>query len=123
LEDVPVSSDVTPNDSDADVADVLTVNTTPVTPPTNGAVALNADGTYTYTPNASFFGTDTYEICDNGTPVECATATVTITVESDNDAPIAVDDEEMTPEDTPVSSDVTLNDSDLDGDNLIVIEF
>jgi len=122
LEDVPVSSDVTPNDSDADVADILTVTTTPVTPPANGMVMLNADGTYTYTPNASFFGTDTfvYEICDNGTPVECATATVTITVESDNDAPVAVDDTETTPEDTPLSSDVTLNDSDLDGDNLIV---
>ena len=122
LEDVPVSSDVTPNDSDADVADVLTVNTTPITDVTNGTLVLNSDGTYNYTPNSSFFGTDSfvYEICDNGTPVECATATVIITIESDNDAPVAVDDAETTPEDTPLSSDVTLNDSDLDGDNLIV---
>jgi hypothetical protein len=36
----------------------------------------------TYTPNANFVGTDmfTYSICDNGTPILCDQATVTVTV-------------------------------------------
>ncbi|WP_392448681.1 Ig-like domain-containing protein [Capnocytophaga canis] len=43
---------------------------------------LNADGTYTFTPSTGFVGTVsyTYEVCDNGTPQACATATVYISV-------------------------------------------
>jgi VCBS repeat-containing protein len=43
-------------DADPD-GDVLTVNTTPVSGPANGALALNADGSFTYTPDADFNGT------------------------------------------------------------------
>ena len=41
---------------------------------------MNSDGTYTYTPDANFNGTDefTYQLCDaNG---DCSTATVSVTV-------------------------------------------
>jgi gliding motility-associated-like protein len=51
-----------------------------VTPPANGTIVFNTDGTYTYTPNESFAGTDsfTYELCDaNG---DCDQAQVTITI-------------------------------------------
>jgi uncharacterized delta-60 repeat protein len=68
------------NDSDVD-GDSLTVNTTPVSGPSNGALILNADGTFTYTPNNNFNGTDSfvYEVSDgNG---GTAQATVTITVQ------------------------------------------
>ncbi|MFJ1262466.1 gliding motility-associated C-terminal domain-containing protein [Capnocytophaga canis] len=43
---------------------------------------LNADGTYTFTPSTGFVGTVsyTYEVCDNGTPQACATATIYISV-------------------------------------------
>jgi len=122
-EDTPITSDVTPNDSDVDLADNLTVNTTPIAAPANGTLVLNANGTYTYTPNPGFFGTDTfeYEICDDGTPSLCATAIVTIDVTSVNDQPVAVDDGDTTPEDTPVTLDVLVNDSDADtADNLTV---
>ena len=54
----------------------------------------------TYTPNANFNGTDTftYEVSDgNG---GTAQATVTITVNAVNDAPVAVDDTYTTNEDT-----------------------
>jgi len=43
------------------------VNTTPLSQPTAGTVAINADGTWTWTPtDASFIGQDsfTYEIID-----------------------------------------------------------
>ena len=59
----------------------LTVNTSPLLGPSNGTVVLNADGSFTYTPNSGFIGTDvfTYEITDpQGLP---ATAIVTIIIE------------------------------------------
>ena len=90
-EDGVLNDDVLSNDSDLD-GDTLTVNTTPVVDPTNGTVQLNADGTFTYTPNGNFAGTDsfTYEATDgNG---GTAQATVAITVDSVNDGPVAADD-------------------------------
>ena len=38
--------------------------------PANGTAVDNGDGTITYTPDANWFGTDTftYEVCDNGSP-------------------------------------------------------
>ena len=90
-EDVPLSTTVVTgvlaNDTDVD-GDSLTVNTTPISDVTNGALILNADGSFTYTPNNGYFGLDTftYEIFDgNGGSSQ---ATVSITVTSVNDVPI-----------------------------------
>lgn len=86
-EDTPVSGSVLGNDTDPDNDD-LVVNTTPVSGPSAGAVALNADGTFTYTPDANFNGSDSfiYEISDGEGGF--ARATVTITVDSINDVPV-----------------------------------
>ncbi len=48
----------------------------------NGTAIVNSNGTITFTPTTGFTGVTTfvYEICDNGSPALCATATVTITV-------------------------------------------
>ena len=48
----------------------------------NGIISLNANGSYTFTPNAGFTGVDqfTYKVCDNGVPSLCDTATVYFTV-------------------------------------------
>ncbi|MFW6202820.1 MAG: Ig-like domain-containing protein [Marinilabilia sp.] len=69
------------NDSDPD-GDDLSINTTPVTQPSNGTLVIYEDGTFLYTPDDGFFGSDsfTYEVCDNGTPPLCGTATVSISV-------------------------------------------
>ena len=58
------------NDTDPDPGTVLTVNTTPVSGPSNGTLLLNTDGSFTYTPNAGFTGADSfqYEVCDDGSP-------------------------------------------------------
>ncbi|MCG8580462.1 MAG: gliding motility-associated C-terminal domain-containing protein, partial [Bacteroidales bacterium] len=74
------------NDSDPE-DNALTVNITPVVDVANGELVLNTDGTYTYTPDYRFYGTDsfTYEVCDNGTPQKCTTAIVTITVIENTD--------------------------------------
>ena len=122
-EDTPLNANVLTNDTDPDTGDVLTVNTTPIAAPTNGNLTLNANGTYTYTPNPDFFGADSFEytVCDNGSPSLCDQAVVSITITSVNDAPVAVDDTETTAEDTPLNADVSLNDSDVDlADNLAV---
>jgi Ca2+-binding RTX toxin-like protein len=62
--------------------------------PANGDAAVHASGGVTYTPDPNYFGPDsfTYTVCDNGTPIECDTATVSVTVTPVNDAPVAVDD-------------------------------
>jgi len=116
-EDTPLNGDVLINDSDLD-GDPLTA--TPVTQPTNGTLTLNANGTYTYTPDTDYNGNDSfeYQICDNGSPALCNNAVVNITVTPANDAPVATDDAGSTPEDTPLNGDVSINDSDLDGDPL-----
>ena len=107
-EDGVLNDDVLSNDSDLD-GDTLTVNTTPVVGPANGTVDLNADGTFTYTPNGNFFGTDsfTYEAADgNG---GTARATVNITIDSVNDAPVAVDDNFNVNEDDVFSDELLSN--------------
>jgi hypothetical protein len=68
------------NDNDPNVGQSLTFSL--MTNPTRGVMSLNANGTYSYTPNAGFTGTDQflYKTCDNGNPSLCDTATVYITV-------------------------------------------
>ena len=89
-----------------------------VAPPTNGTATVNdsgtpndpTDDTVDYTPDPNYNGPDgfTYEICDsNG---DCDTATVSITVNSVNDAPDAVDDTASVDEDGTVNVPVTTND-------------
>ena len=81
-----VSGNVLANDLDVD-GDVLTINTTPVAGPTSGSLSLSSDGTFTYTPNSNFSGTDsfTYEVFDG--KGGSAQAIVDIFVSGVNDAP------------------------------------
>jgi CshA-type fibril repeat protein len=117
-EDTALIIDVLANDSDAN-GDPLTV--TSVSIPSHGTAVINPDGTITYTPGANFHGSDSliYEVTDgNG---GFASTAVHITVEAVNDAPEAVDDATSTLEDVPVVVPVLTNDSDLDGDAMIVV--
>jgi len=89
-EDVSVTIDVAANDTDADGdLDASSANTacSACTAPTNGALSNNGNGTFDYTPDPDFFGSDTfiYEICD--TDSACDTASVDITIDPVNDAP------------------------------------
>jgi hypothetical protein len=75
-----VEVDVLANDSDPDGA--LDRNTLRIVQqPEHGTVSINADKTITYTSGSSYSGTDSfrYEVCDNGSPRQCGTATVAIT--------------------------------------------
>jgi|GEM_PF-835390 len=117
-----ISGNVTDNDIDPDL-DVVTVDPVPTTPASNGTVVLDTDGTYSYTPNPGFTGTDSFEytICDNGTPVLCSTGTVTIDVLALNNLPpIVMDEFETTSTNLSVDLDLISNDGDPDNDQLAI---
>lgn len=75
------------NDTDGD-SDPLTAVL--VANATNGTVVLNADGSFTYTPNANYFGPDSFTYKANDATVDSSTAVVDITVDAVNDAPTVV---------------------------------
>ena len=66
------------NATDAITSAVLTPSV--VTAPAHGAVALNANGTFTYTPATGYSGTDTFTYEVNDGSVNSNVATVTINV-------------------------------------------
>ena len=118
-EDTPVIITVIDDDTDADPEDVLFVNS--VSNPPNGSAVINGDNTITYTPDPDFEGptdTFTYQVCDGAPGQLCDTATVTVTVNPVNDPPVAQNNSDSTPEDTPITITVLNNDSDIDG-NLV----
>ncbi|MEL6565490.1 MAG: Ig-like domain-containing protein, partial [Pseudomonadota bacterium] len=90
------------------------------TGPSNGTLTLNSDGSFDYTPDAGFSGTDSFTyFANDGTEDSAAPATVTITVSSaTNTNPVAGDDAVTTDEDSPVEIDLLANDTDADGDTL-----
>lgn len=69
------------NDTDYE-SDVLSA--TLVSGPSNGVLTLNADGSFSYTPTANWFGTDSFTYKCNDGALDSGNATVTITV---NDVP------------------------------------
>ncbi len=105
------------NDTDAD-GDPLTAAL--VTGPANGTLTLNSDGSFSYDPALNFNGTDSFTYQANDTLADSNVATVSITVNSVNDAPVAYDDSATTDEDVAVVVPVLANDTDVDGDSLIV---
>lgn len=108
------------NDSDVE-EDALTV--TLVTGTANGELALNADGSFTYSPNADFNGSDGFTYIANDGSNDSNVATVTITVNAVNDTPVGSPESYSTDEDVPlevsVTSGVLANDTDIDGDELL----
>ena len=117
-EDSPVVINVLGNDTDIEGLNIGSVTIT--VQPANGTVSVNpTTGAITFTPAANFFGTTTftYQVCDNGTPVLCDDAVVTVTVNAVNDAPIANNDSATTTEDSPININVLQNDTDLEGLN------
>jgi len=102
------------NDLDLD-SDPLTA--IKVTDPANGTLVLNDDGSFTYTPNAHFNGTDSFQYTAFDGVTQTDETTVTITVNPVNDSPIAVDDAYTTAEETPLTvpaPGVLSNDTDAD---------
>ena len=75
------------NDTDEE-GDNLSVSTAkPQTLPTRGTLILNADGSFSYTPEANFNGTDSFTYKANDGQADSADTTVIIGINSVNDAP------------------------------------
>ena len=99
-----------------------------LTQPAHGTLELASDGSFTYVPEPDWFGTDTFTYQLVATPGLNAAwtdeATVTITVNSVNDTPVAVDDFYTTDEDTTLTvavPGVLENDSDVDLDGMEIV--
>ena len=90
----------------------------------HGAVTMNTDGTFTYTPAANYNGPDSFSFRANDGSLDSNVATVAITVTAVNDAPVAANDSYTTAEDTALivpGAGVLANDSDVDGDPLTAV--
>ncbi len=110
------------NDTDAD-GDLLTANL--VSGALNGLAELELDGSFTYTPDAGFNGTDSFSYRATDGTFTSSTVTVTITVAEVNVAPVAQPDSYSVAENELLTisagDGVLSNDSDADGDTLTAI--
>jgi large repetitive protein len=114
-EDTPLSNSVATNDLDPD-GNINPNSFVKLDAPTHGTIVFNPNGSYTYTPTSNFNGVDSihYQVCDLGTPSLCDTASLVITINSVNDAPIASNKPVTTPEDVPLTSTVVGSSTDVD---------
>ena len=94
LEDQAVIIDVLANDSDAD-GDALSAAV--VDGPLHGTLEMNADGTFTYTPDADYNGFDSFTYRANDGVDESELASVEIDVTPVNDAPRMVGELDLEP--------------------------
>src|SRR5439155_1544188 len=87
----------------------------------HGSLTLNSDGSFSYTPAASYNGTDSFTYKANDSQADSAIATVTITIRGANDTPVEVGRASSRERDSTLNvaaSGVLDNDSDVDGDTL-----
>ncbi len=112
-EDVAVSISVLSNDQDVDN---ISLSLAAVSPAQNGRSSISGQQVV-YSPSLNFAGTDsfTYRVFDGSLS---DTASVTVTVQAVNDAPVARDDRASTNEDEVVSISVLSNDTDVDNSSL-----
>ncbi|MEF8843520.1 MAG: Ig-like domain-containing protein, partial [Haloarculaceae archaeon] len=136
-ENAPTSGDVLANDTDPDTNDTLTIAEvngassnvgSAVTGSGGGAFMINADGSYDFDPGTDFDDlavgesattSVTYQVADGNGGTD--TATLTVTVNGANDAPVADDDNFTTAEDsTSGPIDLLAGDTDPENDTLSV---
>jgi RHS repeat-associated protein len=89
--------------------------------PTHGTLILNGDGSFTYMPELDYNGADSFTYKANDGTIDSNVATVSITVNQVNDAPVATGDSYTTNEDTALvvsAPGILGNDNDLDHDVL-----
>jgi VCBS repeat-containing protein len=119
---VSVVSGLLANDSDIDLDGLSVV---PVTGTANGALSLNADGSFVYTPDANFNGIDSFTYRATDGSLQSAIRTVTLTVNSVNDAPVSNDEsfvmDQLTVLNLNAADGVLINDVDVEFDALTAV--
>ncbi|MGV3620568.1 MAG: Ig-like domain-containing protein, partial [Archangium sp.] len=108
-EDAQLSITLSGSDVDGDALSYV------VGSPAHGTLS-GAAPNLTYTPNAEFHGSDAFTFSVNDGQASSTTATITLTITSVNDAPVADAANATTQEDTAVG--ITLTGTDVDGDAL-----
>ena len=106
------------NDTDIDSGTLTAVLVSGVS---HGALTLNGNGSFTYTPDANYSGPDSFTYRANDGSLNSNTVTVSLTVAAVNDAPVAVNNNYSTNEDTQLVSSapgVLGNDTDVEGNPL-----
>ncbi len=120
-EDTPLVNNVM--ECTADLPHILTV-----TQPANGSVSILEDAPHRcgpfsvyvrFVPAANFNGTTSFTYAGIG-PLGAVTGTITIHVTPVNDDPVAINDVASTTAPDPVVVSVLGNDSDVDGDDLLI---
>ena len=96
--------------SDVDAGDSATFSVS--ANPANGSVVNNNDGTFTYTPDADFNGTDNFQYTVTDGSGASSTATAVVTVTAVNDAPVAAAASATLNEDASINGSVTATDVD-----------
>ena len=123
-EDTPLAVRLEANDPDSDGGE-LTVEVR--VPPALGVLdTLRGPSPFTpvYTPNPNVFGDDTFEVVVvDPSGLESAPLRIALTVRPVNDPPTATDDEVIALEDQAVQMDLLANDSDVDGEGLLLLGF
>ncbi|MFT7222206.1 MAG: hypothetical protein ACI8Z1_003830 [Candidatus Azotimanducaceae bacterium] len=108
-EEASVTIDVAGNDTAVDES-TLSITSAPG----NGTASVS-DNRITYTPAADFSGGDSFSYSVTGDNGSTLTATVSVTVNDINDAPVAGADSFKIVEDNPLVLDLGANDTDIDG--------
>ena len=105
-------------ENDTDTVEPLNLIAEIVNQPAQGAVVLNADGSFDYTPAENYFGEDvfSYRATDEVTG-ESSQADVVLTVDGVNDVPVAEPASFQTTIDAPLAASVV--GTDVDGDELL----
>jgi hypothetical protein len=112
-----VNIDVLQNDSDID-GDALVLQS--VGAAAHGTTSMNPNKTVKYIPLNNFVGNDTFSyVISDGKVTASGTVLVGVSA-GDNAAPTVVSDSATTPEDQSKTINVLNNDSDVDGDSLVV---
>ena len=111
--------DVLANDFDPDGDTLIVTNASVSTE--NGSVVINEDNTLTFTPNGAGDAIVSYTAMDLFGNALADTLTVTVTATGGgNTPPVAIGDLAVTQMNTPVTVNVLENDSDVDGDTLVL---
>ncbi|WP_442792690.1 tandem-95 repeat protein, partial [Pseudoalteromonas sp. T1lg23B] len=117
VEDGSIEINVLGNDTDVD-SQLNASSVTVITGPQGGSAQVQASGSILYTPNANFFGSDSFTYTVQDTEgLASNQATVTITVDSVNDVPVISGTPATTANEDEAYSFVPTA-SDADGDTL-----
>jgi len=118
---VSAANGVLANDTDPNG---LTLTASVVTNPAHGSLSLNSDGSFAYTPNTDYLGSDSFTYQDSDGTATSNVATVSLTLTNtgvpaaEADSYSVLHDRTLT---TTAANGVLANDSDIDGDTLSAV--